>query len=105
MTVGELLAHAPAYVDPVGARGIDAVVDLVVDDERHQLVLRDAVLTVTRDGPETAALTVRTSADDLLGMVEGRRRPMELYATRRLTAEGDLLLALRLRKAFRTTVT
>ncbi len=90
MTVEELLALAPQYVDPAGARGVDRVVDLVVDDERHQIVVRGGAATVTRDGPERPQLTVRMAAEDVFAIAEGRAHPVKLFFAGRIRAEGDL---------------
>jgi putative sterol carrier protein len=100
MTTEELLAELPGFVDPEGARGMDAVVDLVVDEDRFQFVLRETVLVVTRDGAEAAALTVRVSEEDLHAVAAGRAHPVKLFAAGRLRASGDLFLAYRLRRAF-----
>ena len=90
MTVGELLAHAPACLDREAARGVDRVVDLVVDGERHQLVVRDGAATVTPDGPETPDLVVRMSAEDVHAIAEGRAHPVALYLGGHIRTEGDL---------------
>ena len=90
MTVAELLALAPQYLDREAARGVDRVVDLVVDGERHQLVVRDGAATVTPDGGEAPHLTVQLAGDDVLAIVEGRAHPVTLYLTGRIRTEGDL---------------
>ncbi len=90
MTVEELFALAPQHVDPVAARGVDRVVDLVVDGERHQLVVRDGAATVTVDGAEQPHLTVRMAADDVFALAEGRAHPVGLYLAGRIRTEGDL---------------
>jgi len=101
VTTEEMLSQLPAFVDPEGARGVDAVVDLVVDGDRFQFVLRGGVLAVARDGGEQPALTVRVSEQDLHAVAEGRAHPVALFTTGRLKASGDLFLAYRLRKAFK----
>jgi putative sterol carrier protein len=90
MTVEELFALAPQHVDPVAARGVDRVVDLVVDGERHQLVVRDGAAAITRDGTERPQLTVRMSGQDVLAIAEGRAHPVKLFFAGRIRAEGDL---------------
>ena len=90
MNVGELLAQAPQYLDPTAARGVDRVVDLVVDGERHQLVVRDGEATVIPDGPEAPHLTVHMAAEDVLAIAAGRAHPVTLYLTGRIRTEGDL---------------
>lgn len=101
MTVEELLAYAPQYVDPQAARGVDKVVDLVVDAERHQLVVRDGAATVTRDGPERPALTVHMTADDVFAIVRGEAHPVRLFLAGRIRTEGDLWGARVLKDVFR----
>ncbi len=101
MTVAELLALAPAYLDPEAARGVDRVVDVVVDGERHQLVVRDGAATVTPDGAEAAHLTVRMAAEDVFAIAEGRAHPVGLYLTGRIRTEGDLWGSRVLKDVFR----
>ncbi len=91
MTVEELFALAPQYVDPEGARGVDRVVDIVLDEtDRHQLVVRDGAATITRDGPERPQLTVRMSTEDVLAIADGRAHPVKLFFAGRIRTEGDL---------------
>ncbi len=101
MTLAELLALAPGYLDPVAARGVDRVVDLVVDGERHQLVVRDGAATVTPDGPESAQLTVHMAAEDVFAIVEGRAHPVGLYLAGRVRTQGDLWGSRVLKDVFR----
>ncbi len=90
MTVGELIAPAPAYLDAEAARGVDRVVDLVVDGERHQLVVRDGAATVTPDGAEAPHLTVHMAGEDVFALAEGRAHPIGLYLAGRIRTQGDL---------------
>ena len=101
MTIAELLALAPQYVDREAARGVDRVVDVVVDGERHQLVVRDGAATVTPDGPEKPHLTVRMAADDVHAIVEGRAHPVMLYLSGRIKTEGDLFGSRALKDVFK----
>ena len=101
MTIAELLAMAPQFVDPVAARGVDRVVDLVIDGERHQLVVRDGAATVTPDGGETPHPTVRMAAEDVFAIAEGRAHPVGLYLTGRIRTEGDLWGSRALKDVFR----
>jgi len=101
MTVEELFAMAPAYADRDAARGVDRVTDVVVDGERHQLVVRDGEVSVTKDGPEPAQLTVRMAAEDVFAIVEGRAHPVKLFFAGRIKTEGDLWGARALSKVFR----
>jgi putative sterol carrier protein len=101
VTVEDILSQAPDYVDPAKADGIEQVVDLHVDEERWQFVLRDGLATMVRDGVEEPHVTVRFAAEDLFAVVRGEANPAKLYAAGRLQASGDLWGARVLKDVFR----
>lgn len=101
MTVEEILAQAPEFVDPAKAKGVDRVIDLHVDEERWQFVLRDGAATMVRDGSEKADVTLRFAADDLFAVIRREADPIKLFAAGRLQASGDLWGARVLRDVFR----
>lgn len=73
-----------------GASG--GVIGVQVDDGR---------LALTSTEPAAPALRLRLSADDFFGILDGRRNPDMLFMEERVGWEGDLALALRLRRLFR----
>ncbi len=64
-----------------------------------RLVAERAPASPGADRP--ADVVYRLSADDLFGILAGRRNPDLLFMEKRIAIEGDLSLALKLRSLFR----
>jgi putative sterol carrier protein len=102
-TVTQALESLPRSVDPQKLAGMNTTTyfQLSGADVRDWTVrVDDGNLSVVQGAPQSADLTFKVAAEDLLAMFNGALNPVAAFMQGRIKVEGDLMQAMRLQALF-----
>jgi putative sterol carrier protein len=105
--IGLVLARLERAFRPESAEKIRVTYQLELSGEGGGEIWLEVAgnkLTTGQGHVERSDVTFRLSASDFCGLLEGSENPDLLFMAERLRVEGELSLALQLRKLFRTPI-
>ncbi len=85
--------------DPSKVEGVNAVIQFDLSGEgggKYWIRIADNELTYGEGTAEGARMTVRGTADDFLGVINGTMQPMQAFMLGKIKVSGDTNLALKL---------
>ena len=103
MTVLESLQGMVSTFNPASAKGVNTVVQLNASGEgggSYQIKIEEGKATVLDSVAESPAVTINTSAQDWLSIIEGKLDPTKAFMTGKLKIAGDLGLMMRFQRMF-----
>ncbi len=102
-TLEQYMAGIPAAFQPDKAAGIDAQIQLIVDETRYWLItIRNQTCAVTQEKAASPRLTLIASEQDILDVFTGKLDGMKAVMSGRLRMQGDIGLAMKFANLFAT---
>ncbi len=105
MTPKELFERMPSAFVPENAARLDATIqfDLSGDNGGQWLVkIADGQCEVTEGTGDSPTMTLSMEANDYLDLVAGRLNPMNAFMQGKIKLKGDMGLAMKFQKMFKT---
>jgi putative sterol carrier protein len=99
-TTKEFFDTLPARLDAGAAEGVAAVYQF--DLSGPQVSIADGVCQVREGSHPDPQVTLALPGDDCVGILEGKKDPMQIAMSGRLQVSGDLTLAFQLKSLFPT---
>ena len=103
-TVQELFDNLPRYFRPENAAGVNATFQFDLSGEgggQWAVTIADGQLRTQTGATGAPDLTVQTSADDWLALVNGELSPMAAFMQGRVQMTGNMALITQMQSLFR----
>lgn len=103
-TVKELFERMPASFQPQATAGLDVVIQFDITGEgggKFLVSIKDGALEIVEGAVEHPSLTISASAKDYVDISTGALNEQLAFMTGRITARGDLVLAMKLPRIFK----
>jgi putative sterol carrier protein len=103
----QVFAQMSDHLDPATTAQADAVVEWRIGGrvdgghDPYQVAIEHGACEITRDGDRAATVVYSVGPVDFIRLVTGNASGPDLFMTRRLTIEGDLMLAAMVQSWFR----
>jgi putative sterol carrier protein len=107
LALREIFARMAEHLDPVRAKGQDAVIHFQISgrpdggQDEYEVVVRDGKCTVSETPSEEARVTLNLDPVGFLKLITNRVSGPELFMTGKLKIEGDLMYAPQIASLFR----
>lgn len=95
LSVDSLVLSLKALFDPRRAAGLTATMALVLDEDRFQVHVEDAAISVSRGGTERPDVTVVATQASFAALLDGERRVADVAGAGDVSVEGDVALVQR----------
>lgn len=102
-SVEEVFTAMPNYFRPEQAPNTDAVIqfDLSGDNGgQYYATIANGAMTTAQGQAPTPNVTLSSSGDDFLALVNGELNPMSAFMQGRIRVKGDMALMMRLQSLF-----
>lgn len=104
MTVAETFENMQKYFNPTAAAGLNKIIQINLSGEeggKWAVKIANQTCQLLPGGVDKPDLTLSMSDQNWLAVVERRLEPMNGFATGKIKAAGDMMLAMRIPNLFK----
>ena len=100
-TVAEIVQTMQSKFNAAAAAGLDLVFQFNIEDgENYALIVKDGTCAVEQGENANANVTLIMDTETLKGITSGETDGMQAFMMGKLSAEGDMMLAMKLNELF-----